>query len=294
MHIVLGATGHIGSELARLLLARGEPVTVVSRSEDKLQALRSQGAVTVRADVKDVEALRAVFRRGRRVYLLNPPAPPSTDIDREERVTIQAMLEALEGLDLERIVAASTYGAQPDEHLGDLGALHELEQGLSRQGVPACIVRGSYYFTNWDMALQGAAQQGVLQSFFPADFRLPMVAPRDLAEVAARLMTAPEVHPGIVHVEGPRRYSPSDVAAACARALGRPVTVETVPRARWRDTYLGFGFSPSAAESYTRMTAVTVDGSFPDPDKVLRGRTSLEDYVAERCPELSEHPAPSP
>ncbi|RKG93331.1 NAD(P)H-binding protein [Corallococcus terminator] len=294
MHIILGATGHIGSALSRLLLERGESVTVVSRSEDKLNALRSLGADAARVDVREVQALRAVFRRGKRLFLLNPPAAPTTDTDREERTTSRAILEALEGSGLERIVAASTFGAQAGEHIGDLGVLHEMEQGLARQGVPASIVRGAYYFTNWDMALQSAAKHGIVQSFFPPDFRLPMVAPRDLAEVAADLMTAPEDRPGLFHVEGPQRYAPTDVATACAAVLGRPVKVEVVPRERWVETFRGFGFSPSAAKSYANMTAATVDGTFPDPGSTLHGRTSLQDYVTERCSGAPARPPHQP
>lgn len=283
MHILLGATGNIGSALSRLLLERGEPLTVVARSEDKLNAFRALGADTARVDVREVEALRAVFKRGKRLFLLNPPAPPTTDTDREERATLKAILQALEGSGLERIVAASTFGAQPGEHNGDLGVLYEMEQALARQRVPASIVRGAYYFTNWDMALQTATEHGVVPSFFPPDFRLPMVAPRDLAAVAADLLTAPEDRPGIVHVEGPQRYAPNDVAAAFAAALGRPVQVEEVPRARWKETFLGFGFSPTAAESYAAMTAATVDGTFPERSSTLHGTTTLQDFIAERC-----------
>ncbi|NPC72495.1 MULTISPECIES: NAD(P)H-binding protein [Corallococcus] len=294
MHVILGATGHIGSELSRLLLARGESVTVVARSEDKLQPLRMMGAEVAPVDVKDVKALRAVFRRGQRLFLLNPPAPPTSDTDREERASLRAILEALEGVELERIVAASTFGAQAGEHIGDLGVLHEMEQALARQEVPVSIVRGAYYFTNWDMALQSAAGQGVVQTFFPPDFRLPMVAPRDLAVVAAALLTVSEARPGLFQVEGPRRYSPADVATACAQALGRPVQVESVPRARWVETFRGLGFSPEAAESYARMTEATVDGTFPEPGSTLHGRTALEDYVTERCSGRPASPAHHP
>ena len=30
MHIILGATGHVGSALAEALLAKGQPVTVIT------------------------------------------------------------------------------------------------------------------------------------------------------------------------------------------------------------------------------------------------------------------------
>jgi uncharacterized protein YbjT (DUF2867 family) len=91
--------------------------------------------------VFDVDALRAILRTGRRAFLLNPPADPSTDTDEQERRSVAAILQALEGSGLERVVAESTMGAQPGERLGDLNVLYEFEQGLRRQPIPASVIR---------------------------------------------------------------------------------------------------------------------------------------------------------
>ena len=145
MHIILGGTGHVGSAAARRLLALGQPVTVVSRSPDKRADWERQGARFAVADALDADALRAVFRQGQSALLLNPPADISGDTDAQERRSVAAILQALDGSGLRHVVAESTMGAQPGEHLGDLGVLYELEQGLRRQAIPASIVRAAYY-----------------------------------------------------------------------------------------------------------------------------------------------------
>ena len=63
-----------------------------------------------------------------------------------------------------------------------------------------------------------------------ADYVLPMVAPADLGQAAARLLCAPPANMDIHYVEGPARYSSADVARAFAAALGRPVEVAVTPR----------------------------------------------------------------
>jgi hypothetical protein len=63
----------------------------------------------------------------------------------------------------------------------------------------------------------------------------------------------------LFYVEGPEAYSPTDVAAAFAEALKRPVEVDVAPREHWLQTFESMGFSPSAARSYANMTAVTVE-----------------------------------
>ncbi|WP_207895881.1 NAD(P)H-binding protein [Hymenobacter gummosus] len=113
MHIILGATGHVGSAVARALLQQGQPVTVVTRDAAKSADWQQRGAQVAVADVRDAAALRRVLQQGRRLFLLNPPAPPDSDSAAEERRTLRSILQAIEGSGLERIVAESTTGPSP-------------------------------------------------------------------------------------------------------------------------------------------------------------------------------------
>lgn len=277
MHIILGGTGHVGSAVARALLAAGEPVTIVSHDPAKGADWKAKGAKIAIADIHDVDALRFVFRSGRRAFLLNPPAAPRTDTDAEERRTIAAILAAVDGSGLDKLVVESTYGAQPGERCGDLNTLWELERGIAAQAIPHAINRGAYYFTNWDANLEEVRDAGVLRTMYDADFALPMVAPEDLGAHAASLMT--DDRTGIFYVEGPRPYTPRDVAGAFAAALGRTVRVKTTPRDQWTPAFKAIGFSSPAAESYARMTAATADGP-AFPPEAIRGPTRLEDHIA--------------
>jgi len=279
MHILLGATGHIGSVLAQHLLDRHEPVTLVLHSPDKAHEWQQRGAHTAVADVHDVDALRQVFQQGQRLFLLNPPALPSTDTAVEERKSVASIVAALHGSGLQKIVAESTYGAQPGDQLGDLGVLYELEQALAAQPIPVSVIRAAYYFSNWDEALTTARQEGKIHSLFPADFRFPMVAPADIAQLAAQLLTEPLDHTGRHYIEGPARYSATDVADAFAQALRRPVVVEAVPRPQWLAALQHLGFSAPAAASMAAMTGVTLDERYPQPAQPVRGTTTLPQYL---------------
>lgn len=278
MYIVVGGTGHVGSAVAQTLLEEGKAVTVVTRNSDKAGAWRLRGAEVAVADVHDVTSLREVFRNGKRAFLLNPNADISSDTDREERETVRCLLDAIEGSGLEKVVAESTMGAQPGEECGDLNILYELEAGLRNQPIPASVIRAAYYYSNWDTMVGPVTKDGVLSTMLPADLTLPMVAPEDLGRVAARLLQEPLEQIGIHPVEGPKRYSPTDVAAAFAAALGRAVRVEVIPRENWEGAYRSLGFSDAAAHSYARMTALTADG--PEyPADPIRGSISLQTYI---------------
>lgn len=280
MHIILGGTGHVGSAVARALLDQGQAVTIVAHDAGHGSTLESAGANIAVADVHDVAALRAIFRGGRRAFLLNPPADVSGDTDVLERETAAAIAAAVAESGLEKLVIASTYGAQPGDRCGDLNILFDFEQALQLKPIPVAINRAAYYFTNWDAQADAVSQHGVLQSFFPADFLLPMVSPDDLGAAAARRLTEPAANSGIRYVEGPRRYAARDVARAYAAALGRPVEVEVVPRDRWEVTYRSLGFSKAAAHSYARMTAASLDTDYALPDTPERGHITLEQHIA--------------
>jgi len=279
MYIILGATGHIGSVVAETLLSQAEQVIAVARDADKAQRLKDKGAEIAAVDIHDADALRKVLNRGKRAFLLNPPAPIDTDTDAEERKTVRAILSALEGSGLEKVVGESTMGTQPGDRIGDLSVLYEFEQGLKAQPIPAAINRGAYYFSNWDMQLDSIRETGALSTMFPADFVLPMVAPADLGKAAARRLTSSITDIDTIEIEGPQRYSANDVARIFASVLGRPVTAVATPRAEWVNTFQKGGFSKPAAESYARMTGATVDGEVPPLSAKQKGETSLEPYI---------------
>ena len=285
MHIILGGTGQVGSATARALLARGEPVTVITRSADHGAKLQEAGAQILVADIHDTDRLRQVFRVGRRAFLLNPPAAPSTDTDKEERANLAAIITALDGSGLEKVVLASTYGARPGERCGDLTVLHEFEQALRAQPIPSAVNRAAYYMSNWGSMLDAIRADGKLPSFLPADLSIPMVAPQDLGEAAANRLLEPVGDTDLKYVEGPERYTPRDVADAFSEALDKPVGVEVIPRASWVEAFKKLGFSDAAAQSYACMTGTMLDDRPPEFENVEHGRTTLRNYVRD----LVEH-----
>jgi dihydroflavonol-4-reductase len=68
--LVTGATGFIGSHVARLLVQRGDDVSVTVRDGSRLEALNGLGVKPVRADVLDRRAVRRAMRGIDRVFHL--------------------------------------------------------------------------------------------------------------------------------------------------------------------------------------------------------------------------------
>ena len=108
-----------------------------------------------------------------------------------------------------------------------------------------------------------------------------MVAPADIAQLAARLLVAPLAQTGLHYLEGPATYSPADVATAFAAALHRPVAAAHTPRAQWLPALRAMGFSAPPAESFANMTAATLDQRTPPPPSPECGPTTLQQYITE-------------
>ena len=283
MDIVLGASGHVGGTVAKRLLEQGRAVTVVLHRPEQAAEWSARATSVAVLDVHDTPALTAAFSKARRAFLLNPPASPSLDVDREERRTIQSILEAVRGSSLEKIVVQSTYGAQDNPHCGDLGSLYTFEQGARETGVPLCVVRAAYFMSNWYGALSTARQSGVFPSLLPKGLKAPMVAPEDVGELAARLLAASVEETGTYSIEGPEPYTPEDVATALGAVLGRDVRVDEISRPEWPEFYRRNGFCPEAAQSYATMTGIFVDGRYERPRTPLRGATDLQTCLRDQA-----------
>jgi uncharacterized protein YbjT (DUF2867 family) len=278
MHIIIGATGHIGSAVAETLLNKGEKVLVITRSEEKGEKWKQKGAEVACVDVNDTEALHEVFKRGKRLFLLNPPAPPDTDTFKEEQRSLRSILTALENTHIEKVVAESTYGAHPGEGVGDLNVLYDMEQGLKRLDIPTSIIRGAYYMSNWDMQLELAKKTGMVRTLYPVGFKLPMAAPEDIGVFAAKLMMEPVTKTGLHYVEGPEPYSSAEVAEAFSEVLNKRVEAVETPESQWIPTLERMGFSRKAAQSMANMTKFTLELNYEMADKPYRGKTSLVKY----------------
>lgn len=278
MHIITGGTGHVGSALTEALLKKGEKVTIISRSSEKAQEWISKGANFAVADIYDTTALHEIFNKGKTVFLLNPSADPMTDTTLQERKTVTSLVEALKYSGVEKVVVESTAGAQPGNNNGDLGILYELEQQISRLSYPYSIIRPAYYMSNWDSALKMITKNGELVSFIPAELKIPMVAPKDIGELAATLMTKKD-SPKFNQIQGPETYSPNHVATTFSKALNREVRVSVVPKEKWKNTFKAMGFSERAAESYSRMTEISVNSCFEMQGDFVKGATTLQQYI---------------
>ena len=240
MVAVTGITGKVGSQVARGLLAQGQAVRAVVRSQAKGEEWAALGCDVFVASIDDTEAMTEAFCAMDGVFLMTPPnydpEPGFPDTQRNAA----ALRAAIEAGRPAKIVFLSTVGAQVTE-LNLLNNSGMTEAMLRTMPVPVAFLRAAWFMENaaWDIE---SAKSGVVHSFLqPLDHRIPMVATEDIAQTAVELLDQSWNGVRIVELEGPERYSSNDVAAALSSALNTPVRNEIVPRSTWEELFRSQG-----------------------------------------------------
>ena len=246
MFAVTGITGNVGGDVARNLLAAGQPVRGVVRETRKGEAWAKRGCDLVEADINDAAALTAAFKGAAGVFVLVPSNfDPSPDF-REARAVAAALRSALDAARPSRVVYLSTIGAQSTR--SNLLTQHSIiEQVLGELSIPICFLRPAWFMENssWDVA--PAARNGVFPSFLqPLDKPVPMVATADIGRVAAELIQTTWSGRSVVELEGPHRVTPEEIAATFADLLGHPVRTDAVPRGTWESLFQSQGMKNPA------------------------------------------------
>ena len=241
MYAITGITGKVGGELARTLLAAGEPVRAIVRDARKAEEWAALGCEVAVAAMEDADALARAFNDATAVFVLPPPMFDPEPGYPEARAAIDGVVTALAATRPQRVLCLSTIGANA-EHDNLLSQRGLMEAALRELQTPLTILRPAWFIDNaaWDVA--SARDSGVIHSFLmPTNQSFPMVAAQDVGRIAAELIQHETSGTRIVELEGPVRISPDDLASAFAQILGRPVRASVVPRDTWKELFLSQG-----------------------------------------------------
>jgi NAD(P)H dehydrogenase (quinone) len=246
MFAITGITGNISGEVARHLLSARQPVRAVMRDARKAPAWEQRGCEIAIADIGDAAALAAAFKGAQAVFVLVPPNFDPLPNFPEAQATAATLKSALEKAHPDRVVYLSTIGAQATQT--NLLSQHSLiEQALKELPLPITFLRPAWFMENFAWDVTPARGNGVIPSFLqPLDKPVPMVATADIGCVAAELLQEKWSGHRTVELEGPRRVTPNQAAAAFADLLGRPVKMEVVPRDTWEPLFRSQGMKNPA------------------------------------------------
>jgi uncharacterized protein YbjT (DUF2867 family) len=240
---ITGITGQVGGVVANQLLAAGQRVRAVVRSAEKGDVWAKRGCQVAIAEINDATALQAALSGVDAAFILLPPSFAPTEGFPEVAAIVAALKTALLAARPARVVCLSTIGAQATE-INLLTQLQMMECSLSQLPMPVAFLRAAWFMENAAWDVEPAVKTGVIPSFLqPLDKAYPMVATADIGRVAAEMLQEEWSGTRVVELEGPRRLTPNDIAAAFAKLLGRAVKMEVVPRGSWEALFKAQGMT---------------------------------------------------
>ncbi len=207
MYAVIGATGQVGGATARHLLAKGQAVRVVLRSESKAAEWEAQGADVKLADLTVPTELADVFAGTQGAFVMTPPYFDVADPLSENRRAVTSLVEAVHESGLEKLVFLSSIGAERDRGTGAILKNHFMEQQFMKLGVPVAAIRAAWFMENFagrDCAVQGDGEDAELS---------PSAGPGG----------ADDCHCGYRRVGG--GTADDELAGQTSRGAGRPAAV---------------------------------------------------------------------
>jgi NAD(P)H dehydrogenase (quinone) len=211
---VTGATGQLGSRVARRLAESGVAQRLVVR--DPARAPELAGAEVAQAAYGDNAALLNALDGVDTLLLVS--ASESADRVSLHKATVDAAVAA----GVRRIVYTSFVGAAPNATFTFARDHWHTEQHIRGTGVEYTFLRDNLYL---DFVPGFAGEDGVIRG--PAgDGRAAAVLRDDVAEVAARVVID-AAHSGMTYdLTGPSAFTLAEAAAMLSEAWGRPIRYE--------------------------------------------------------------------
>ncbi|NJA55858.1 NAD(P)H-binding protein [Streptomyces sp. NEAU-H3] len=279
MIVITSPTGRIGRSLLPLLLdeapARGERLRVVVRDPARLPAGVRDRVEVVVGSHREPDVVDEAFAGADAVFWLVPPDPRTADLDAAYAGFTLAAAGAFARRGVGHVVGVSALGRGTPfaRHAGHVTASLAMDDLIAGTGVAYRALANPTFMDNLLPQAARIRDEGVYANVVRADVAAPLVAVRDIAAAAARLLLDRSWSgAGEVPVLGPEDLSAREMAAVMTEVLGRPVRYERQSEADLRAMLGGTGAGAAIVEGFVAM---------------LRAKEAGLDAGVERTPETA-------
>ncbi|MGO8892757.1 MAG: NmrA family NAD(P)-binding protein [Streptosporangiaceae bacterium] len=275
--ILVTTAGKVGSETARLLRERDVPVRVLARDPAKAtaRALAEAGAEIATGDLGVPASIDEAMSGVSGVVLVSPAVPA------QELNVVASAARAGAGH-----VVKATSKARADSPIARRRWQVQIEAGLAASGIPHTLLRSNAYMQNV-LALAPAIATTSSFGSSAGQGRSGLVDARDVAAVAAEIITSPAAHAGKTYwLTGPELVSNYDVATVLSKLLGRTITYRELTFEENKDAMIRAGLPEQIAEMNAQAFSLTADGDAEwvtqdVPSLLGRPARSFEQFTAD-------------
>ena len=231
--LITGASGNLGRRAAELVLERDDrpELILVTRRPDAIADLAEPGATVRFGDFADPASLAAAFAGADRMLLI------STDAFGDERVAQhRAAIDAAREVGVRHVAYTSFVNPTAANPVAIVPDHRATEDYLAASGLEWTFLRSAQWvewqipdgepdrFPEW----ASVPQTGVLRHN-RGDGKSAYVSRGDFAAAATAVLTGGAEHAGRAYdITGPELMTAAQLAEACAKITGRPVTAQAV------------------------------------------------------------------
>ncbi|MGI9066799.1 MAG: SDR family oxidoreductase [Pyrinomonadaceae bacterium] len=233
MTLVVGATGLLGSEICRLLAARGKPFRALVRAtsdKSKVAQLQSLGAEIAQGDLKDRSSLEAASKGINAVI-----STASSTLSRQEGDSIQtvdlegqlSLIDAAKAAGISQFILVSFPPSANEFPLQD--AKRAVEEHLKQSGLNYTILQPSMFMEVWLSPVLGFdAANAKAQIYGSGQNKISWISYKDVAKFATESLDNPAARNAVIELGGPEGLSPLEVVRIFEQVQGRAFEVQHV------------------------------------------------------------------
>jgi len=210
--LVIGGTGHVGSEVVKQLQKRKANVRLLVRKEGTPVP---QGVEVAVGDLLDPVSMRKALTGVDKLYLLNAVTP-------DELTQGLIAYDLAKKLKLKHIVYHSVFRVEHFKDVPHFASKLAIESAIREFDVPYTVIRPNYFFQN-DLTLKDPLTKAGVYPMPLGPVGISAVDIRDIAEAAAIALTSDGHFGKTYNVSGPEVLSGPQIASIWSGLLGKEV-----------------------------------------------------------------------
>ncbi len=216
--LVLGATGNLGGEVVRQLVAKGYNVRTGVRQPEKYNAPSAQ-AEAIRFDCDDPTSYTPALDGIEQLFLIARPLDP------EAPLVLAPVIQAAKQAGVQRIVFNSALGVDQNE----AAPLRQVERQLEVSGIAHTLLRPNFFmenFSNGFIAPMIHKSDGIFVA--ADDTKTSFISVVDIAAVAVAALTEGGHEGKAYNLTGSESLDHSEVAATLSEVTGRDIIYQAI------------------------------------------------------------------
>ena len=210
--LVIGGTGHVGSEVVKELQKRKADIRLLVRKEDTATPAGVEKAV---GDLLDPVSVQKAMEGVDKLYLLNAVLP-------DELTQGLIAYDLAKKLKLSHVVYHSVFRVEHFKDVPHFASKLAIENALREFDVPFTILRPNYFSQN-DATLKEPLTKAGIYPMPLGDVGASVVDVRDIAEAAAIVLTSGEHNGKTYNLNGPEVVSGPKAASIWSEVLGKKI-----------------------------------------------------------------------